>query len=134
MENNYWYIGQKVSDQRFGDGIVVDINYIGSYPIKVEFSGYSQTYTLDGKFNNENTFSILSQNLHVPLEYKPIHKLFNKGEVVWYSPSGGLWYLGIYDSLEERLHKVNLVYLDEKSADFEYFTDEEIKKFIELKV
>lgn len=134
MENNYWYVGQKVSDQRIGEGIVVDIEFIGLYPIKVDFSDYFQTYTLDGKSDIDNKFSSLSQNPHVPLEYKKINKIFKKGEVVWCLLNEGYWYLGVYHGLEGKTHKVNQGYTDDGAVYFEYLTDEEIKKFIELKV
>ena len=134
MENNYWYVGQKVSDQRYGDGIVVAIDFNGLYPIKVNFSGYSQTYTLEGKFNSEDTFSILSQNPHVPLKYNNINKLFKKGEVVWCFLNGELWYLGVYEGLEKGNHKVSQGYTNDGAVSYEYLTDEQIKKFIELKI
>lgn len=133
MENNYWYVGQKVSDQRFGNGEIVRIDTTASCPILVDFNGCREAYYIDGKYT-ESTLPCLSQNPHVPLEYNNINKIFKKGEVVWYCPSNGLWYLGVYDSLEEGKHKVNTGYENNKAFIFEYLTDEQIKKFIELKV
>ena len=131
MENNYWYIGQKVSDQRYGDGIVVDIDFIGSYPIKVDFSDDSQTYTLDGKSDRQDKFPLLSQNPHVPLEYKKINKIFKKGEVVLFKPNSRNRYIGFYDSFEGGCHKVMFGFEQDNSIIFEYVSDEDIELYVQ---
>ena len=45
---NKWYIGQKVCDKRTGNGIIDDIVLTDEFPIKVEFFGHYETYTIDG--------------------------------------------------------------------------------------
>jgi hypothetical protein len=46
---NKWYIGQKVYDESYGHGVINYIVLDDVYPIKVEFVGCYETYTMDGK-------------------------------------------------------------------------------------
>lgn len=131
MENNYWYVGQKVSDQRFGNENIININTSALCPILVDFGSHKEHYYIDGKYRDGDAFPSLSQNPHVSLKYK---KIFKKGDVVWCFLNGELWYLGVYDSLEEGNHKVSQGYTNNGAASYEYLTDEQIKEFIELKV
>lgn len=122
MENNYWYVGQKVSDQRFGNGEIVRIDTTAFCPILVDFNGCREAYYIDGKYT-ESTLPCLSQNPHVPLEYK---KVFKKGDVVLYKLNKDKW-LGIYDCFEEGSHKI--IYSLGKVNKYEYINDENIELY-----
>lgn len=129
MENNYWYVGQKVSDQRFGNGEIVAINvHKDYYPIVVDFGICKQHYYIDGKYVIHDAFPSLSLNPHVPLEY---NKIFKKGDIVWYLYQN-IWYLGIYDCIEEGSHKVSEGFSSKDLTDvitYHYIDDEDIKLY-----
>jgi len=79
---NYYFVGQKVSHQAFGDGEVKTKNNGNAYyPITVEFQNHTKTFTIDGKIY-EGEFPSLSQKPHAPLELEEI-VTFEKGELVW---------------------------------------------------
>lgn len=129
MENNYWYVGQKVSDQRYGNGEIISINEKDSYPIKVKFIDYTITcYTKSGKSIIGDFYPALSPHPHVPIKY---NKTFKKGDVVKYK-SGNAWYLGIYDGFIENKHLVSEGFNDENLENVfisRYIEDENILKY-----
>lgn len=129
MNKDYWYVGQQVSDQRYGNGEIIDITDDKFYPITVKFvNGFSSNYTICGKKFTENFFPSLSPKPHVPIKY---NKVFKKGDVVKYK-RGNAWYLGIYERIEEGLHKINEGFNDEnmtKISSYYYIEDEDILKY-----
>lgn len=129
MNKDYWYVGQKVSDQRYGDGEIVNINGEVLYPITVKFiNNVKISYTIEGKDLHSNLFSSLSPHSHVPIKY---NKVFKKGAVVKYK-KGNTWYLGIYDRFIENKHLVLEGFNDENLEnvfDSEYVEDENILKY-----
>ena len=101
----YYYVGQKVSHQAYGNGKVAKI-YEGGiqiYPVIVDFeSRDSFSFTIDGKHEIEDKFPSLSQQPHVPLELKEIIT-FEKGELVWVKVKGNPdWDARYYSHQDER--------------------------------
>ena len=129
MDKDYWYVGQKVSDQRYGNGEIISIDKKDSYPIKVKFIDYTITcYTKSGKFIIGDFYPVLSPHPHVPIKYKTI---FKKGDLVKYKYQGN-WYIGIYGGIEEGSHKVYEGFDDEnmtKISSYHYIEDEDILKY-----
>lgn len=130
MNEDYWYIGQKVSDQRYGDGIIISTTAPLPYIIGVDFET-SQTrhyYTEEGKSTSYDPFSCLSPYPHVPIKY---NKIFKKGDLVKYKFEG-IWYIGIYDRFIENKHLVLEGFNDENLEnvfDSQYIEDENILKY-----
>ena len=54
-------VGQKVSDIRFGIGNIIEIDLKDKYPIMVSFENTTDTYMLDGKALESDTFPILQE-------------------------------------------------------------------------
>ncbi len=79
---NYYYVGQKVSHQAFGDGEVIKIDDILESPIFVKFSSGVIRFYKDGKYLDSDEFPSLSQQPHVPLKLK-LKETFKKHERVW---------------------------------------------------
>jgi len=83
VTKKYYYVGQKVSHQSFGDGVVTSITHnMKGYPIFVHFKESCKSFTIDGRYNIIDEFSSLSQKPHVPLELEEV-VTFEKGELVW---------------------------------------------------
>lgn len=79
----YFKVGQKVSHQSFGNGVIIDITPNDDYSLKVEFEEYDDTwFTIDGKESVGDPHPSLSQEPHAPLVYKEICE-FEDGEWVW---------------------------------------------------
>lgn len=58
---NKWYIGQRVHDERHGDGFIIDIVLDHDYPIKVRFKCVYETYTIEGKeYNRDDDISLFA--------------------------------------------------------------------------
>lgn len=132
MNKDYWYVGQQVSDQRYGNGEIIDIfdkGFKGLYPIVVRFiNNVIRAYSICGKYDIEDLYSVLSPNPHVSIKY---NKVFKKGDVVKYKRENA-WYLGIYEGIEEGLHKINEGFSDEnmtKIDSYYYIEDEDILKY-----
>ena len=132
MENNYWYVGQKVSDQRFGNGVIIKIGFNREYAIEVIFeNGSGSTYTKEGKISVNDAFSSLSQNPHKPLEYTKIYKQVNKDDIVLYSTGNGIKFLGIYNSFEEGIHLVvDAFNVNNSVHSYAYVSDEDIELYV----
>lgn len=119
---NYYYVGQKVSHQAFGDGEVKTLsNGNAYYPITVEFQNHTKTFTLDGK-SYENELPSLSQKPHVPLELKEI-VTFEKGELVWVKSV--IWQARYYSHFDGEQH---CYFINQQSTGSFNKTDE-IRKF-----
>jgi len=131
MNKDYWYIGQQVSDQRYGNGIIINIKSDNVYPIIVKFENFAYliSYTKEGKLSRDyDNYPSLSPYPHVPIKY---NKVFKKGDVVKYK-RGNAWYLGIYDRFIENKHLVSESFNDEKLENVlnsEYVEDENILKY-----
>lgn len=74
MNEDYWYIGQKVSDQRHGNGEIINININENYSITVSFLKRDDHYSIDGKSLLSDSFPSLSPYPHVPIKYNKIFK------------------------------------------------------------
>lgn len=128
MNKDYWYVGQKVSDQRFGNGNIININTSALCPISVDFGSHKEHYYIDGKYRDGDTFPSLSPHPHIPIKY---NKIFKKGDVVKYK-NGKAWYLGIYDRFIENKHLVLEGFNDENLENVfnsECVEDENILKY-----
>ena len=68
----YYYVGQNVSHQAYGNGEVVEIITGKTFPVIVKFEKLEVTFTYDGKISREDEFPSLSQQLHVPLKLEEI--------------------------------------------------------------
>jgi len=95
--NNYFSLGQKVSHQSFGNGIVTEISkYLCSYPVQVMFDGFEKSFTFDGKYQTEDQFPSLSQSEHIPIILKKVVS-FNPEELVWVkSYKSNIWNIRYY--------------------------------------
>lgn len=119
---NYYYVGQKVSHQAFGDGVVVDTESGNSYyPIKVEFNDYIKSFTVDGR-GYRNELPTLSQKPHVPLELKEI-VTFEKGELVWVKSV--IWQARYYSHFDGEQH----YYFINQQGTGSFNKTDEIRKF-----
>lgn len=81
----YFKIGQKVSHQAYGNGVVEEFIESDTYPLRVRFKDFDNdivTFMIDGKESIDDPHSSLSQEPHVPLVYKEISE-FEDGEWVW---------------------------------------------------
>lgn len=64
---NKWYTGQKVYDKSYGVGVIDDIISKDNFPIKVEFIGNYETYTIEGKvFNSHDDISLFPMKKGTP--------------------------------------------------------------------
>ena len=103
---NYYYVGQKVSHQDYGDGIVTKIDLTSVCPVVISFNNNElRSFTLDGKYTSTSLFPSLSQNPHVPLELKEIIT-FEKGELVWVKSRVNTWVVRYYSHLDGIYHMI----------------------------
>lgn len=102
---NYYYVGQKVSHQAFGDGVVNSVKgTLKDYPIIVDFENSCKTFTVDGRYKTDELPS-LSQKPHVPLELEEVVS-FEKGELVWIRCGiNAIWNVRFYSHYENGKHK-----------------------------
>jgi hypothetical protein len=119
---NYYYVGQKVSHQAFGDGVVRSINLGSVCPIIVDFGDFAMSFTTDGCLNI-GEYPTLSQKPHVHLELEEIVS-FEKGELVWVR-CGIVWDARYYSHFDG----VNHFYFSSQQKNGNTFTTKEVKKF-----
>lgn len=102
---NFYYVGQKVSHQGFGNGVISLIDSNECFPIMVEFKLHNKSFTIDGRLN-KNELPSLSQKPHVPLELEEVIS-FERGELVWVKFLGdSTWKARYYAEYIEGKHLV----------------------------
>lgn len=117
----YYYVGQKVSHQAFGDGEVINLYEDSVYPISVRFGDDERLFTADGRHEFAQHPS-LSQRPHVPLELKEI-VTFEKGDLVWVKSV--IWQARYYSHFDGEQH---CYFINQQSTGSFNKTDE-IRKF-----
>ena len=125
----YYYVGQKVSHQEYGNGVVNEINNNCIRQIIVLFdSGRERPFTLDGKTSTLGEFPSLSQQPHIPLKLEEIVN-FEKGELVWVKDFyQNEWVVRYYSHQKERKY---YCFLNQKKNGAKHGW-EEIRKFSDI--
>ena len=123
MKKINWYVGQKVSDQRFGNGEIIDIDLKdGEYPISVKFNDVNHIYTLTGKFDIFDKHPSLSQESHVPLEYEYVDDI-KIGDIV-YAKNGNVYTYGkVKEILPNNMYSIVNV-INEKGEESSFISDD----------
>jgi hypothetical protein len=121
---NYYYVGQKVSHQAFGDGVVTSISELieVTTPVIVKFGENYKSFTIDGRYKKEE-FPSLSQKPHVPLELEEV-VTFEKGELVWVR-NGDIWDARYYSHFNGKNH----YYFSNQRKEGNDYTVTEVRKF-----
>lgn len=94
----YFEIGQKVWDVRFGEGVVISVEYSPDYPIEVKFESGYQRYTNDGIWRRGDSYPSLFQTAPIITPNVPIVE-FEKGELVWVRHTDD-WYVRFFSHSE----------------------------------
>jgi len=118
---NYYYVGQKVSCQGFGDGIVIELRQHSTYPVVVQFEGLQRVFTEDGRYETTQLPS-LSQKPHIPLELEEVVS-FEKGVLVWVKIQ--VWEVRYYSHYDGKQHR----YFNNQLKDGYTNPTQEVRKF-----
>lgn len=120
---NYYYVGQKVSHQSWGNGEIIALESTQKkYPIVVDFGDNHKFFTTDGRYN-ETELPSLSQKPHVPLELEEVVS-FEKEELVWYK-NGDNWIVRYYSHKDGDYH----IIFDNQKKNGKTYPVKEVRKF-----